>query len=49
MSNKWRCSVCKYIVDADEPPKECPECKGKSHKFKPIFKIFKGRYKLVDY
>ena len=23
---KWRCTVCDYIHEGDEPPEECPVC-----------------------
>ncbi|MBS3175354.1 hypothetical protein J4440_05720 [Candidatus Woesearchaeota archaeon] len=48
MINKWKCSVCKYIVEAENPPEECPECKGKSHKFKPMFRLLKKRFEFMD-
>lgn len=48
MINKWKCTVCKYVIDAEEAPKECPECKGCSHKFKPLFKLLKGRFNWMD-
>ena len=30
---KWVCSVCGYVYEGDEPPKECPVCKAPSDKF----------------
>lgn len=30
---KWVCSVCGYVHEGDEPPKECPVCKAPAEKF----------------
>ena len=30
---KWKCSVCGYIHEGDQPPKECPVCKQPAEKF----------------
>ncbi|HIH25545.1 rubredoxin [Candidatus Woesearchaeota archaeon] len=48
MTNKWKCSVCRYVIEAEEPPEECPECHGKQHKFKPIWKLLKKRWNFID-
>ena len=29
----WVCSVCGYVHEGDEPPKECPVCKAPAEKF----------------
>lgn len=26
---KWKCSECRYLVDAAKPPESCPSCKSK--------------------
>ncbi|MBE5897673.1 MAG: NADH peroxidase [Lachnospiraceae bacterium] len=31
---KWVCSVCGYVHEGDEPPKECPVCHVGADKFK---------------
>ena len=33
---KWKCSVCGYIHQGDEPPDTCPICGASSDKFKQI-------------
>jgi len=25
---KWKCSVCDYVHEGDNPPGECPECES---------------------
>lgn len=30
---KWKCSVCNYIHEGDEPPTECPVCGADKDKF----------------
>ncbi|MFP4160044.1 MAG: rubredoxin-like domain-containing protein [Desulfobacterales bacterium] len=30
---KWRCTVCNYIHEADEPPDKCPVCGADKSKF----------------
>jgi len=30
---KWRCSVCNYIHEGDEPPQKCPVCGAEKDKF----------------
>lgn len=33
MSKKFRCLVCGYVHEGDNPPVECPQCHAKSEKF----------------
>lgn len=33
---KFICTVCGYIHEGDEPPKECPVCKASSDKFEEM-------------
>ncbi|HEY8392458.1 MAG TPA: rubredoxin [Capillibacterium sp.] len=33
---KWRCSVCGYVHDGDNPPAVCPKCKAGAEKFNVI-------------
>ena len=30
---RWRCSVCGYIHEGNEPPEECPNCSSPREKF----------------
>lgn len=30
---KWRCSVCGYIHEGNEPPENCPKCGAPREKF----------------
>ena len=41
--DKWRCSVCNYVVESEDLPAKCPECNGGSHKFKPLFRLANKR------
>ena len=37
--DKWKCTVCKYVIESDTLPTNCPDCKaGAEHKFKLIGK-----------
>lgn len=33
---KWRCTVCGYIHEGDEPPEKCPVCGADKSKFVPM-------------
>jgi rubrerythrin len=33
---KWKCIVCGYIVEGDEPPERCPVCGAPKAKFEKI-------------
>ncbi|MFQ6013963.1 MAG: rubredoxin-like domain-containing protein [Anaerolineae bacterium] len=33
---KWRCTVCGYIYDGDEPPDKCPKCGAPREKFEQL-------------
>ncbi len=33
---KWRCVVCGYIHEGDEPPARCPKCGAPREKFVKI-------------
>jgi len=33
---RWRCSVCGYIHEGDEPPEECPVCGADRTKFEEV-------------
>lgn len=37
MARKFRCVVCGYIHESDEPPERCPVCKAPREKFAPYF------------
>ena len=32
----WRCQVCGYIWDGDEPPDNCPKCGAKKERFEAV-------------
>ncbi len=36
MQMKWRCTVCGYVHDGDEPPDLCPVCGVATEKFVPV-------------
>jgi rubrerythrin len=33
---KWRCTVCDYIHEGDEPPEECPICGAPKDAFEKV-------------
>ncbi len=33
---KWRCIVCGYVHEGEEPPAQCPICKVPAEKFVPV-------------
>ncbi|TYB33958.1 MAG: rubredoxin [Flexistipes sinusarabici] len=34
--NKWKCTVCGYIYEGDEPPEKCPVCNASKEKFEEV-------------
>lgn len=32
---KWKCSVCGYVVEGNEPPPKCPACKNPKEYYEP--------------
>lgn len=32
----WKCSVCGYIHDGDQPPEKCPNCGAPREKFEKL-------------
>ena len=36
MHKKFRCLVCGYVYEGENPPAECPQCHAKSDKFVEI-------------
>jgi len=36
MKKKFRCLVCGYVYEGENPPAECPQCHAKSKAFKEI-------------
>jgi predicted nucleic acid-binding Zn-ribbon protein len=42
---KWRCSVCGYIHDGDNPPEKCPKCGAPKEKFE---KLTDDSARLID-
>lgn len=33
MNKKWKCQVCGFIHDGDEPPSKCPKCGAPAERF----------------
>ncbi|MEE8402461.1 MAG: hypothetical protein V3R93_01770 [Candidatus Hydrothermarchaeaceae archaeon] len=33
---EWKCTVCEYIHEGDEPPEECPICGAPKSAFEKI-------------
>ncbi len=33
MKKKFRCMVCGYVYEGENPPEACPQCRAKSDKF----------------
>ncbi|MGQ9788080.1 MAG: rubredoxin-like domain-containing protein [Candidatus Hadarchaeaceae archaeon] len=33
---KWRCTVCGYIFDGENPPEKCPNCGAPREKFEKL-------------
>jgi rubrerythrin len=33
---KWRCTICGYIHEGENPPDECPVCGAKKDKFELV-------------
>jgi rubrerythrin len=33
MTKKWKCTVCGYIHEGDEPPEKCPVCGASNYQF----------------
>jgi rubrerythrin len=33
---KWRCTVCDWETEADEPPEECPVCGADKSAFEKV-------------
>lgn len=46
--NKWKCTVCNFVMDSEKVPERCIHCFADSHKIKPMFGMLKKRYDLMD-
>src|SRR3989344_2778827 len=33
---KWKCKVCRFIMESIEPPAKCGMCKAEAHKIKEV-------------
>jgi len=33
---KWRCKICGYIHEGEEPPEECPLCGAPKEEFEEV-------------
>ena len=40
--NRWKCTVCKFIMESDKEPKKCVHCNADPHKIKALFRKVKG-------
>lgn len=46
--DKWKCTVCRYVLEQEEVPKKCPHCHaGAEHKFKIIGKKLRKAHDLA--
>ena len=41
---KWVCTVCGYVHEGEQPPKQCPICKQPAEKFKKVEEAKKNPY-----
>ena len=51
MKKKFRCLVCGYVYEGENPPAECPLCHAKSEKFVEVVETsekFACEHKLGD-
>ncbi len=42
MKKKFRCLVCGYVYEGENPPAECPVCHAKADKFVRKFDTLKS-------
>ena len=40
--DKWKCTVCRFIMEADKEPKKCVHCGADPHKIRALFKKVRG-------
>lgn len=40
---KWKCSVCGYVMDAEDRPEKCKDCDADSHKIKSLYRIVRKK------
>lgn len=45
---RWKCTVCKFIMESEKEPKKCPDCGADPHKIKPKWKLLKKRFEFMD-
>lgn len=41
---KWKCTVCGYIHEGEQPPQQCPVCKQPAEKFEKLPEVKKSPY-----
>lgn len=46
--NKWKCTVCKFVMESEKEPKKCVHCDADPHKIKALFKLLKRRFDFMD-
>lgn len=42
---KWKCMVCGYMYEGEEPPESCPVCGASADKFEVIDEVQTAREK----
>ncbi len=40
----WKCTVCGYVHEGEQPPKQCPICKQPAEKFEKVAEVKKNPY-----
>ena len=46
--NRYKCTVCRNIMESDTEPEKCSYCNSDSHKIKQLWKKVKGWSRLED-
>ena len=40
----WKCTVCGYVHEGEQPPEQCPICKQSAEKFEKVAEVKKSSY-----
>lgn len=40
----WKCTVCGYVHEGEQPPEQCPICKQPAEKFEKVAEVKKSQY-----
>ncbi len=46
--DRWKCTVCRNIMESEEEPKKCSYCGADPHKIKALFKKVRGWQRFID-